>query len=151
MQTLYFFIPENILRDYVYHYGIASVSTEIINGFTDENVRAEENKLVSSKAILEIVRGCDGIGTMLLLVSAILAFPTSTKNKIIGIVSGVLFLYIVNTARIIIIYFIVAYQYDWFLVTHTYLAPTFIIALCALFFAFWIAKSNKIVLNKSSP
>ena len=137
-QGLYFLIPYDILQNVIYHYGIVGVSADILNIFTNENVSAVENKLTSSKAILVIIRGCDGTGSLFLLCAAIIAFSATIKHKLYGLIIAALFLYAVNQIRIIGLYFVVAYQRDLFLLIHTYFAPTLIIAICALFFAWWI-------------
>lgn len=141
-QTLYFMVPYDVLRDVIYHYGIVGVSADILNLLTNENVSAVENKLTSSKAILVIIRGCDGMGSLFLLTAAIIAFSTTIKHKILGLAIAIVGLYLINQFRIIGLYFVVAYQKDLFLLIHTYLAPTLIIAICALFFAWWIHWSN---------
>ncbi|MEM7304135.1 MAG: exosortase family protein XrtM, partial [Pseudomonadota bacterium] len=94
-QFLYFKIPDTILKNDIYYHGIVSISADIINFFTNENVTASENRLSSSKAILVIVRGCDGAGSIFLLIAAILAFSASIKDKVIGIISGIALLYII--------------------------------------------------------
>ncbi len=141
LQWLYFLIPWTVLKDIIYHYGIVTVSVDIINFFTNENLTAIENKLSSSKAILVIIRGCDGSGSLFLLCSAILAFSATVKDKIIGLIFGITLLYIVNQLRIIGLYFVVAYQKEYFLPIHTYYAPSFIVIICGLYFAWWAYRS----------
>ena len=142
LQGLYFLIPWSVLRDIIYHYGIVSVSADIINLITDEATSAIENKLTSSKAILVIIRGCDGSGSLFLLCSAILAFTTTLKNKLMGLLYGIILLYLINQLRIIGLYFIVAYKKEYFLPIHTYYAPTLIVILTGLYFAWWAYRSS---------
>lgn len=144
-QWLYFLIPWEVLRDVVYHFGIVSVSVDIINFFTNENLSAIENKLSSSKAILVIIRGCDGSGSLFLLCSAILAFSASIKDKIIGLFIGIVLLYCINQLRIIGLYFVVAYQREYFLPIHTYYAPSLIVIICGLYFAWWAFRSANLI------
>ena len=56
-QWIYFQVPWQVMRDIIYYYGIVSIAAEIVNPFTQELVIAAQNKLSSTKAILEIVRG----------------------------------------------------------------------------------------------
>lgn len=142
MQWVYFLIPWSVLRDIIYHNGIVAVSADIINLFTNENTQAIENKLTSSKAILVIIRGCDGSGSLFLLCAAILAFTATWKNKLFGLLFGILLLYAINQIRIIGLYFIVAYQKQYFLPVHTYYAPTLIVIISGLYFAWWAYRSS---------
>jgi len=134
--TLYFSIADTTLAQ-VYHY-VVTPSASVINFILpSEQVTVSQNALISSRAHLEVVRGCDGIGVMMLIISAILVFSTSLKHKIAGLIAGVVLVYLLNLIRIIGLYFIVVFQRDWFLPVHSYLAPTLIILLCSLFFMHW--------------
>ena len=141
-QWLYFLVPWQFMRDIVYHYGIVSIAAEILNPLTQEIVLAAQNKITSTKAILEIVRGCDGSGSMFLLSAAILAFSCGIKHKLNGLLFGLALLYVINMIRIVGLYFIVVYHGDWFLPVHTYFAPTLVILLTALFFIWWVKRAN---------
>ena len=136
--TAYFQIPDEVLRDVVYYHGIGVFCSELISLIAPlEQVAAVQNHLKSPLANLEIVRGCDGAGALFLVMAAILAFPTTIKHKLVGLVLGVSLMYFLNLIRISGLYFVVAYYRDWFQLIHTYLAPTLVIILACLFFAWW--------------
>ncbi len=132
LHTLYFAIPNEILI-IIYQKYVVTLCASIINIITPtEYVSVSKNALISSRAHLEVVRGCDGVGVMILIISAVLVFSTSIKHKIIGLIAGVGLVYLLNLIRIIGLYFVVVYQKEWFLPIHSYLAPTLIILLCSL-------------------
>jgi exosortase family protein XrtM len=134
----YYLIPDELLRNLVYHQGITSISADLINWISpQEQVRAIANRLQSRSVVLEIVRGCDGAGVLFLVASAILAFPTKVKRKLLGLTLGLAFTYSLNQARIVALYFITAHKQQWFLPTHTYFFPTLIIIICSLYFLWW--------------
>lgn len=136
--TVYFMVPDTVLRDVVYYHGIVAVSESVIDlTAPGEHVSAVQNKLLSSKAALEVVRGCDGAGALFLILSAILAFSTTIKRKLLGLFLGLLLIYVLNQIRIVGLYFVVAYQREWFLPIHTYFAPTLIVIISCVFFAWW--------------
>ena len=136
--SLYFGLPDNVLRDVIHYYGIGLLCSSLIHFIAPlEQVSAVHNHLQSPLADLVIVRGCDGAGVLFLVMAAILAFPASLKQKLIGLLLGVAFMYTLNLVRIIGLYFVVAYHNDWFLLVHTYLAPTLFIIVACLFFAWW--------------
>ncbi len=147
LQLLYFMIPDNILKDKIYYFGIVTICTEVINFIApQEQVFPSSNLIRSAKINLEIVRGCDGAGVMFLMMASILAFSTSIRHKLFGLLAGLILVFIVNQLRVILLYFIAAHKEEWFLMVHTYLAPTFIILVCCIFFAWWtllISNSRK--------
>ena len=142
--TLYFGLPDAILREVVYNRGIGVFCSKLIHFIAPmEQVSAVLNHLQSPVADLEIVRGCDGAGAVFLVMAAILAFPASVKRKLIGLVLGILLMYSLNLIRISGLYFVVAYHNDWFQIIHTYLAPTLLIIVACLFFAWWALGASK--------
>lgn len=138
LHSAYFRLPDDVLRDVVYYHGLGAISAQLIHLLAPlEQVSAVQNHLLSPRADLEIVRGCDGAGTLFLMIAAISAYPASVKRKLIGLLFGVLLMYSLNLARISGLYFVIAYHHDWFQLIHTYFAPTLIIAVASLFFAWW--------------
>lgn len=134
----YFTIPNEVLSDVVYFHGLGVVAAKAINAVAPaEAVAAVQNHIRSNTADLEIVRGCDGAGALFLVVAAVLAFPAPIKNKCVGVLSSIALMYFLNLLRICSLYFIIAYHPAWFTAVHVYLAPTLIIVLACLFFAWW--------------
>lgn len=145
----YFAISDDVLRDVVYHKGIVTISRDLINLLAPiEQVQGIQNRLLSARANLEIVRGCDGAGAIFLVLAAVLAFSANWKNKVVGVLAGFVLMYTINLCRIVGLYFIVAYKRDWFLPVHTYFAPTLIVLLGCLFFAWWAMWSTRVPLNE---
>ena len=143
--SAYFMVPDSFLRDVVFHHGIVAMSQSVIDfAAPGEHVTAVNNKLLSPKAALEVVRGCDGSGALFLILSAILAFSATVKRKFLGVVLGVALIYGLNQIRIIALYFIIAYQREWFLPIHTYFAPTLIVIISCIFFAWWAFGSRRL-------
>jgi exosortase family protein XrtM len=93
--------------------------------------------LLSTKADLEIVRGCDGAGVLFLVVSAIVVFPSKFNRKLIGLFLGIGLIYLFNLVRISALYFVIAHHPAWFMVIHTYLAPTLMVMVGCGYFAGW--------------
>lgn len=140
---MYFYVPDATLKQIYYDY-LVTISADIINFFApSERVFARNNSLLSARANLEVVRGCDGAGVMFLMTAAILVFSASIKRKIVGLVCGLILVYVLNQIRIISLYFIVVYRRDWFLPVHTYVAPSFIILFCSLFFMWWAFQESR--------
>ncbi len=74
-----------------------------------------------------IAAGCDGIEAVIMLVSAILAFPSPWKHKVIGIVLGFVAIQSLNLVRIISLFYLGQWSqmmFDWF---HLYLWQALIV------------------------
>jgi exosortase family protein XrtM len=143
-EFLYFKIPDLFLIDVIYYHGLVSPCASIINYLRpDEHVMAAKNIISSQGISLEVVRGCDGAGTIFLLAAAVITFSASFKDKMLGLVSGVVLLAVINLFRIIGLYFVLRYEAQWFTPIHTFFAPTLIIIISCIFFAVWAQHAAK--------
>lgn len=142
----YFKIPVDLFANVIYYHGVVAVCADLVNWLAPlEHVLGKQNHLLSAKADLEIVRGCDGAGVLFLVVSAVLVFPSGLKRKVLGLLLGIGLIYGLNLLRICILYFVIAYQPGWFQLIHTYVAPTLMVVLGCLYFAWWaFGSTNRI-------
>jgi exosortase family protein XrtM len=142
----YFKIPVDLFMNVIYYHGVVTMCADLINMIAPlEQVLAQQNHLLSAKTNLEIIRGCDGAGVLFLVVSAIVAFPSTGRRKLFGLLVGISLIYLLNLLRISALYFIIAYQPDWFLLVHTYLAPTLMIIVGCCYFAWWAFASTNTI------
>jgi exosortase family protein XrtM len=138
LEVFYFLIPDPLLLHVIHHYGIVQPCADMLSFMAPhEGVKVVEGMLVSPRAILSIVRGCDGSGVIFLLASAILAYPTAWRRKICGIIGAFALICLFNQVRLIGLYFIAAYHKDMFTVLHTYFSPMLFIVISLLFFIYW--------------
>jgi len=136
----YFAVPDRLLVNEVYEPTLVAPSGLLVNLISaSEQATWADNRLQSRRAILDVVRGCDGIGLLLLLTAAVLAFPAPWRLKLAGVVGGWLLMYLLNLARIVGLYFVVAYQGQWFIPLHTLLIPGALVLLGGLYFHLWTA------------
>ncbi|OAI01838.1 exosortase family protein XrtM [Methylomonas methanica] len=134
----YFKIPVDLFSNVIYYHGVVTVCADVLNWLAPlEQVLAKQNHLLSAKANLEIVRGCDGAGVLFLVVSAVLVFPSGLKRKVLGLLLGTGLIYGLNLLRICVLYFVIAYQPGWFQLIHTYVAPTLMVIFGCFYFAWW--------------
>jgi exosortase family protein XrtM len=134
----YFKIPVDLFMNVIYYHGVVTLCADLINLIAPlEQVLAQQNHLLSAKTNLEIVRGCDGAGVLFLMVSAIAVFPSNWRQKLIGLLLGIGLIYSLNLVRISGLYFVIVYHPDWFLLIHSYLAPTLMIMVGCCYFAWW--------------
>jgi len=103
-----------------------------------ERVKAKGHRLVSSHAKLSVLNGCEGTESMFLIIAAILAFQTSWRHKVTGLVLGMMTIYLANQVRIVSLYFAARHDQALFAALHGYIAPTLIIAIGCAFYIGWI-------------
>jgi exosortase H (IPTLxxWG-CTERM-specific) len=118
---------------------VADISVWIVQVF-DENVIATGNVIrdkVSGFGV-RIERGCNGLEAVIILFSAIFAFPAPFKNKLIGFVIGFFAIQILNLVRIISLYYLGQWNYaafEWF---HLYLWQALIILDALVVWLIWL-------------
>lgn len=138
--VLYFRLPIPFLHDQLYPTLFGHPSAVLIELMSaDEAVTVTANRIASPRAILEIVRGCDGSGVLFLITAAILSFPASWKARAWGVGLAAALVYGLNLARLVGLFFIAVYRQSWFLSLHTYFIPTLLILAIALFYLRWIS------------
>lgn len=119
--------------------GLAHVSVGIIELF-DANVESA-GKVLRSTAngfAVSIEPGCNGVEAMIILFSAMFAFPAPWKHKIVGFLVGSLAIQALNTVRIISLFYLGQWNFVWFEWFHLYLWPAMLILEALAFFLLWL-------------
>jgi exosortase family protein XrtM len=143
--ALYCVIPDAILIEQVYRWGINEPAASVIRMLAPmEAVRVEGHRLLSPRVALEIVRGCDGSGAFFLASAAMLAFSAPLTHKLVGVASAFAIIFVLNEARVISLYFVAGYRPQWFTPLHSYVIPTFLIAAISLHFVIWARAAVKL-------
>lgn len=138
----YLQIPDDFLDDRVYYLGITAPCVALIHLIAPgDAVRAVGAHIVGGVNSLGIVRGCDGVAVLLLLVAAIVAMRSPWRQLIRGILGAMTFVYAINQARILTLYFVIERHPQWFTPLHAYVFPTLFVLLAAAFFSFWTAST----------
>jgi exosortase/archaeosortase family protein len=86
---------------------------------------------------LSIVKDCDAMDVNILLVAAVLSFPTSAGRRAVGIVAGLALVMVANLMRICALYFIGSSAPRAFEFAHRELFPLALVFLAGAFFAIW--------------
>jgi exosortase family protein XrtM len=108
-----------------------------------EQVTLDGTFLISPHVNFEIVRGCEGMEGMLLMISAMCAFSIALTDKLKGILCGIVFIYIFNLLRITGLYYLLRYYAAAFNFAHLFVGQSITIVLVSVFFIFWISRSLK--------
>jgi len=118
---------------------IADVSVWIVKLF-DENVIATGNVIRDklSGFGVRIERGCNGVEAIIILFSAIFAFPSPFRSKLIGIVAGFFAIQLLNLVRIISLFYLGQWNYTAFEWFHLYLWQALIILDALVVWLIWL-------------
>ena len=115
-------------------------TTHLINAISpNEHAELVGRTITSAGSSLRVTRGCEGIEMFILLVTAILAFPASFKQRLKGLFYGAVLAYVLSVARLIALHYILRYSPGAWESLHGLLLPLGPIVLLALFFMRWSA------------
>lgn len=118
---------------------IAKVSVWLV-GLFDANVIAYGNELHSTRNgfAISIERGCNGVEAVIILVSAMLAFPAPWKHRLAGIGIGFVAIQLLNLVRIISLFYLGQWNRIWFDWFHLYLWQALIVLDALVVFLIWL-------------
>ncbi len=119
--------------------GLAHVCTGLVSMF-DANVLAEGNVIRSTTNgfAIAIERGCNGIEAMIVLVAAVLAFPSPFRHKLVGLAIGFVAIQALNVVRIISLFYLGQWSmtaFEWF---HLYIWQALIILDALVVWLIWL-------------
>ena len=118
---------------------LANVSAWVIHLFDGSTV--SHGKLIQNASgtfIVSIERGCNGIEAVIILVSAILAFPAPWKHKLSGLLFGFLAIQLLNVVRIVSLFYLGLWSEVWFKWFHEYLWQALIVLDALIVFLVWL-------------
>ena len=123
---------------------LAAVSSWLIHGAGGTCLR--QAAILSNPArnfAMEVRDGCNGINVVVLLWSAILAYPASLKWKLIGLTGGLAAIQLVNLFRLISLFYLGQYSPKLFQFAHLYLWESLIIIDGMVIFSLWIQRASQ--------
>ena len=116
--------------------GVAKVSGWMLD-LIGQDVEMSGTVIRSPRFAVNIENGCNGVETMLIFLSAVLAFPAPWKARVAGAVLGVLAIQLVNLVRVVALFLTGAYFPDFFDASHTVVWQTVVILFGVLLWIFW--------------
>jgi archaeosortase B (VPXXXP-CTERM-specific) len=118
--------------------------TADITGFllnlAGRGVVVKDTLVTSPQFSFMIVDLCTAVMPMLILTAAILAFPSSIKEKILGLLIGLPGIFIVNQVRLVSLFFIGAYAPGIFETAHLLVWQSLMILLAIGLWLIWVYK-----------
>jgi exosortase H (IPTLxxWG-CTERM-specific) len=118
---------------------IAKVSVWIVGHFDPNAVSfGKVLQSTSNGFAISIERGCNGVEAVIILVSAMLAFPAPWKNRLAGIALGFVAIQALNLVRIISLFYLGQWNRTWFEWFHLYLWQALIVLDALVAFLVWL-------------
>ena len=118
---------------------LADISAWIIHFFDPDTVSYGKHiQSADGRFVIAIERGCNGIEAVIILFSAIIAFPGPWKHKAVGLVLGFLAIQAFNLLRIVSLFFLALWSREWFDVFHVYLWQALIVLDALIVFLVWL-------------
>jgi exosortase H (IPTLxxWG-CTERM-specific) len=118
---------------------LATVSSFIVQLFDGD--AASQGKMLYNSVTgvsVTIERGCNGVEAVIILLSAILAYPSPWKHKLIGFVIGFFAIQALNLVRIISLFYLIQWNQVWFEWFHLYLWQALIILDALVVWLIWL-------------
>lgn len=104
----------------------------------ESHVISQGSRILSSVAQLNVLRGCEGTEALLILYAALLAARQSWRATLVSILLGTLVVFLMNQARIVVLFFVVAHEREYFELMHGFVAPVVVLLGISLFFLLWL-------------
>ncbi len=124
---------------------LATISAGLVKWFDPHVLVA--GKIVQSTTngfAVSIEAGCNGVEATIVLIAAMLAFPAPWKNKVIGLIAGVLAVQGLNIVRIISLFYLGQWSYEVFEWAHLYVWQALIMLDVLIVWLLWVRTLPKI-------
>ena len=100
---------------------LAKLSAMLVDLVGGAATASGEQLSLVGRCSVTVANGCNGVEASLLLGAAILAFPASFKQRLIGVVAGIGLLQTINLVRIVSLLYLNCWSPAWFNFFHAYL------------------------------
>ena len=122
---------------------VAPAAWWIARLWPDKTVSAQGHSLIAAHNRLNILNGCEGLETLLLLIAAFFAHPFSWRQRVVGISAGTILIYALNQARIVLLWYANQHNPQWFGLLHGTILPLTLVAISFVFFLMFLPAPRK--------
>jgi exosortase H (IPTLxxWG-CTERM-specific) len=136
-EVLYYSVTMDSLQFQVYLGILAKISAAFLNLFGSD-VAVLDTRISNKDFAVEVAQGCDAIQVCSLLAAAVIAFPVGWKHKLRGLALGILWLQLLNLARIITLFWIGAHFAGAFSTAHEVVWPGILIVFTIVTWILWV-------------
>jgi len=120
--------------------GIKVTVATLIGAFRAMGQKVQQfgNSLTALGTSVEIVSDCSPHMPFLIFAAVVLAFPSTWRQRLLGLLFGAVVIWLFNTVRIITLIWVLAWKASWFDFAHVYLWQTGTILIVFATFALWL-------------
>ena len=143
--VFYLIVASKPVNDYVivpFTTGIAAASGVALRAIGEPAIVAG-TEIRSGTFGVNIENGCNGIETALLLAAAVLAFPASWRQRLIGFFLGFVAIQAVNLVRVVSLVWIGRHRPAMFDSSHTVIWQSAVVLFGVLLFLFWASRQTR--------
>ena len=119
--------------------GVARASGAVLR-VLGQDISMQGTLILSERFSVNIMNGCNGVETMAIFFSAVLAFPATWRSRLAGLVLGLIAIQVVNLLRVVALYLTGAYLPKLFDTSHTVLWQGIVILFGVLLWIFWASR-----------
>lgn len=119
----------------------ANISGAVLN-LLGMGVTVSGNSLSSRDFSVSVGTGCDGLVPIMIFLSAILAYPSGIRAKLIGMSLGILSLYALNIVRIVSLFYIGSRAYSLFDTMHLLVWQSLLILAAIVLWLYWARRTG---------
>lgn len=105
-----------------------------------QDVTMRGTQIVSPRFAVDIKNGCNGLETVVVFGSAVLAFPAAWRTKLFGLVGGIAAIQVINLVRVVALFLTGAYFPSFFDSSHTVVWQSIVVACGVLLFLVWASR-----------
>jgi len=120
-----------------YHRFVAGASARVLSLF-GENATFNGASISSPRFSVRIIRGCDAVEATALFVCAVLAFPASLMRKVVGAITGVFALGVLNLMRVVGLFLIGVHLPRIFNIMHIEVLQGLFIIFAVMLWVLWL-------------
>jgi len=126
------------------HRELLAIATSWVLGLGYENVlRAGTILSMPGQAGVDVGEGCDAIFPILTFVGGVLAFSSTWRAKLVGLVGGLALIELLNIVRIASLFVIQRHRPEWFHAAHTKVWETIFVLFSVTLWALWAMRSQR--------
>ena len=122
-----------------YSNAIVIVTAKILGIFGIDPITYQGTLLHLPSISLDVEFGCNGLEAVMIYTVAVITFPATLKNKLIGFIGGFLVIQVLNLIRIAALAYTGVYHRDLFDLIHIYVAQGVMIAVALGTFVLYLS------------
>jgi exosortase family protein XrtF len=139
----YFITSFNPRPDPITH-AVANQTAFILRSFDEKvgtmnSLKRPTTSLVSDgKGIIAVYEGCNGINTIIIFVSFLIAFGPLSKNMLWFTALGILIIHLTNLARVALLFMVSKYMHQYLYFTHKYFFTAILYFVIFILWIIWV-------------